>query len=391
MHFTRVKFTLYERFLRELRKKIIAQKTKKECLNFIKKNNPKKILIMNSSSYAKGMFKQRSHHFAELLSPYFDLVLYKSLADDGIVNWQKNIWLTKWIPNAKFENIEVYYYTTSVNQYPYKLNKKHIKNKQKLIYDYMDEMSEDISRNKDTILLWKNLTKLNPTLCIASSDKLFNDLKTTHPKVNKVLAKNGVTIEHFAIEKDYNKIPSDLKHIVDLKRPIVGYWGHFGNWIDIELLNKAAKMRPDYSFVYIGKNFNSKVDKLELLPNVYILGRKDYSILPQYGVWFDCATIAFKSGEIAKATSPVKLYEYMALKKPVVCTKDLRECYNYTGVLIAQNEEDFINKLDEAIKISKDENIRNELLRQAQKESWQEKVKTIVEELNLEEIYDKRV
>ena len=382
---------MYEKLLRKLRRIIIQNKAKKECLKFIKQNNPQKILIMNSSAYTKGMFKQRSHHFAELLSPYFDLVLYRSLTDEYIENWQKNIWLTKWIPNVKFKNRQVYYYTTSVNSYPYKLNKKHIKNGQKLIYDYMDQMSEDLVCTKDTMLLWKNLEKLKPQLCIASSDKLFKDLETTHPKVNKVLVKNGVTTQHFAIEKNYDNIADDLKGIVGLNKPIVGYWGYFGAWIDIELLNKTAKARPNYSFVYIGKNFNSKTEKLELLPNVYILGRKDYSILPKYGAWFDCAIIPFKCGEIAKATSPVKLFEYMALKKPVVCTKDLKECYNYKGVLIAQNDDDFINKIDEAIKISKDEHIKNELLKQAQMESWTQKVKTIVKKLNLEEVYDKQI
>lgn len=389
MYFTNVRFNLYEKLLRILRRKIISRNTKRECLNFIKKNNPKKILIMNSSAYIAGMFKQRSHHFAELLSPYFDLVLYRSLTENNIQNWQNNIWLTKWIPDVRFKNAEVYYYTTSVNSYPYKLNRKHVKNGQKLIYDYMDQMSEDIVCTKNTRLLWKNLEKLRPELCIASSDKLFNDLQVYHPNVEKILVKNGVTTEHFAIEQDYCKVPSDLKDIVDLKRPIVGYWGYLAKWIDIELLNKAAKARPDYSFVYIGKNFNSKAGRLDLLPNVYILGRKDYSILPEYGVWFDCAVIPFKLGEIAKATSPVKLFEYMALKKPVVCTKDLIECYNYEGVLISQDHEDFIKKIDEAINISKDENIKNKLLMQAQMQSWKEKVNTIVKTLKLEEVYGK--
>ena len=123
---------------------------------------------MNSSAYIAGMFKQRSHHFAELLSPYFDLVLYRSLTENNIQNWQNNIWLTKWIPDVRFKNAEVYYYTTSVNSYPYKLNRKHVKNGQKLIYDYMDQMSEDIVCTKNTRLLWKNLEKLRPELCIAS-------------------------------------------------------------------------------------------------------------------------------------------------------------------------------------------------------------------------------
>ena len=74
---------------------------------------------------------------------------------------------------------------------------------------------------------------------------------------------------------------------------------------------------------------------------------------------------------LAQGKLPAKdTVEYMAMKKPVVCTRDLFECYGYNGVLIAENEQDFINKLDEAIELSSDDVIKNALYKAADSHSW---------------------
>lgn len=368
--FSNIKFSLYERLVRLLNFWVERMISKKSCLELINKSGAKKILIMNSSAFRPGMFKQRSHHFAELLSDGFDLVIYRAPTQRTVKKWKNNIWLSRWIPDVKLGKKEVFYYTTSVNSYPFKKLLKNKKNGYKLIYDYMDEMTEELSYSNDIKLIWDKLDKLKPILCIASSERLYKKLNNHVPDCNNILVKNGVTLQHFSIERRYDNIPADLKPIVDMGKPIVGYYGHIASWIDINLLNKAAKARPEYNFVYIGQDFNSSDESLKFLDNVYYLGKKDYSILPEYGIWFDCATIPFKQGNIARATSPVKLFEYMAMKKPVVCTRDLFECYGYNGVLIAENEQDFINKLDEAIELSSDDVIKNALYKAADSHSW---------------------
>lgn len=100
------------------------------------------------------------------------------------------------------------------------------------------------------------------------------------------------------------------------------------------------------------------------------MGEKKYKELIRYSSLFDCAIIPFKDGEIAKATSPVKLFEYMCAQIPVVCTKDMQECYGYDGVFIAKDNTDFINCVDSAIAISKDENVKIKLLEYAKQNTW---------------------
>ena len=46
--------------------------------------------------------------------------------------------------------------------------------------------------------------------------------------------------------------------------------------------------------------------------------------------------------EITRATSPVKLFEYMAMEKPIVTTA-LPECMKYGTVNIARDKEEFVS------------------------------------------------
>ena len=68
----------------------------------------------------------------------------------------------------------------------------------------------------------------------------------------------GVTVEDFSREYGQDDLPGDIKAVVDEGKPIVGYYGYIAPWIDLELLNKAAKARPQYNFVYIGATFGVK-------------------------------------------------------------------------------------------------------------------------------------
>ena len=148
-NFSNIKYTLYEKFVRWLKYLIDCRNAKQSCLDLIKRTNPKRILVMNCSSFRPDMFNQRSHHFAQFFSKHFDLVIYKSLAQITVKKWENNIWLSKWLPDIKFKDADVYYYTTSVNTYPYRKLLKNTKNGYKLIYDYMDEMTEMLALNDD--------------------------------------------------------------------------------------------------------------------------------------------------------------------------------------------------------------------------------------------------
>ncbi len=243
-----------------------------------------------------------------------------------------------------------------------------------LIYDYIDDFSDLVIHNNKTQLeLFENLDKINFCLFSATAKSLYNQLVSRFGKDMVILNPNGVNVEDFKADAP-KFIYSDIKEILDQDKPIIGYYGALAEWLDWEMLNEIHKKRPEYNFVYIGFRYDKSIEKLIPADNVFVFSPKPYSELYKYVNLFDCCIIPFKKGDIAKATNPIKLFEYMSMKKTVVCTKDLLECYGYDGVLIANGIDDFATKLDEAIILGKDEIIKNKLYSTALKNTWKKRV-----------------
>jgi glycosyltransferase involved in cell wall biosynthesis len=84
--------------------------------------------------------------------------------------------------------------------------------------------------------------------------------------------------------------------------------------------------------------------------------------------------------DITESTSPIKLFEYMAMGKPIVTT-NMPECRKYQSVLIGKNHEEFIKKIDEALSLRDDREYKNILKKEAKANSWESKAKVIAEML----------
>lgn len=127
---------------------------------------------------------------------------------------------------------------------------------------------------------------------------------------------NGVDPEFFYIKEEV--VPPDMKNI---PMPIVGYAGKIQERIDIELIDYLSRELPNVSYVFIGQVLNNKVVKqLIRCKNVYYLGDKHYSLLPQYLNSFDICIIPHKVTSLTASMNPLKYYEYLAAGKPVVST-----------------------------------------------------------------------
>lgn len=366
----------------------------KKVNKYIKKHyNQTKIIALPTVDWNLKLY-QRPQHLALNLSNSNIFYIYGTYnyKDDnikGFLEMNKNLIIT----NQYFyflgnKNIK-YIFLLSTQQGTTISNlKKIIKNKQKIIYDYIDEIHEDIvGSNKQNQFLLKRhdyiMKNKIADLVLCVSKKLYNEAIQFYPKNKVLLSQNGVDYKHFQINKKESKIPNDLKEIVSSGKKIIGYYGAMANWLDFNLLNETAQKNPQWNFVYIGVDYNGGLAKLnQKLPNVHFLGPKDYGILPKYGIWFDITMIPFAKGEIAKSTSPLKMYEYMALKKPIVVTEDLHECYGFEGVLVSKNNvNDFEKNIKKAIEFTKNKKIINKLKEQALKNTWEKRALEIHQKL----------
>ncbi len=265
--------------------------------------------------------------------------------------------------------------------------KQMLKNGFELIFECIDELDEALSGgitiNQKKIL--KDLPNLGVKLFVSTAHRLTEQLERIVPESKILLSKNAVNVEKFNYERFKDGgLPADLRNIRKDGKKIIGYYGAIAPWLDYDLIHETAKRHPEYELVFIGVDYDGALAKLDTsFKNIHYLGAKKQSELPSYAVHFDCAIIPFMPGDIAKSTSPIKLFEYMALGLPTVCTKDLNECVGYKYVYVAKNASDFEKFLQEAIGQSRDNNVKKELLAQAENNTWEYRAKEILKALGI--------
>lgn len=143
---------------------------------------------------------------------------------------------------------------------------------------------------------------------------------------------NGVNPEEFLNIHD-SYIPEDMVEIVATGHKIIGYYGYLAEWMDYDMVRRAALSRPEYEFVFIGKSIYD-TSKFDGVSNIHLLGLKPYKDLSDYAKLFDVATIPFVINEKMDCVSPIKFYEYCALGLPVITSK-MREMEKYVCDFVA--------------------------------------------------------
>lgn len=206
-------------------------------------------------------------------------------------------------------------------------------------------------------------------MVIVSADRLLQSKKQLHPKT--VLVRHGVDYSHFS-----KALRSDLevpKQIVDLPRPIIGYFGLMAeDWIDIELLVRVAKDFPQGSLVLLGK-VTTDLSALSALPNVHILGRKPYTELPNYCKGFDVALLPFPINEVTLNANPLKVREYLAAGLPVVSTA-IPEVEVLGMCRIGRDHSSFVEEIRAALEAPGPRIERSELVKN---DSWDARLEDI--------------
>lgn len=247
----------------------------------------------------------------------------------------------------------------------------------KIIYEYVDEISPEISGCEIPSHIIERLENAvrdeENTYVVTTATKLYEDVKFYRSK-NFALITNGVEYEHFSKKVGKKELPYNLLKIFQEKKPIIGYYGAIARWMDYDLLKKIAKERPEYNILLIGLDYDGSVQEqgLDEYKNIHILPPVNYQILPRYGKFFDVCIIPFKINDVTKSTSPIKLFEYMAMGKPIVTT-DLPECRKYESVMIGKSEREFLNLLDKAIGKNIDPAYIKILRKEAINNSWARK------------------
>jgi len=242
----------------------------------------------------------------------------------------------------------------------------------KIIYDMVDNI-EGFTEVKDIFVSQERKLLKTADLVIITSETM----KKKVSKYNKdiMLLENACDYEHFVKSRKPQKRPDDLPND---NRPIIGYYGAIWDWFDTDLLLYLAKQRPEYNFVLLGTILPKNQKLISDVNNIWYLGEKNYNDLPVYLHFFNTAIIPFLLNELTKYVHPVKIFEYLCAGKPVVSVK-LNDIENYPYVFIGETKEDFLNKIDNTLKIEID---LNRIDRFLLNNTWDLRFKKLIEQIN---------
>ena len=241
-----------------------------------------------------------------------------------------------------------------------------------VIYDYIDALSGEISGTKrvprSCAALYRFAMRNPQTLILASSLALLRDARTHKRKEDVLLVENGVDCAHFSVPGD---CPEDeaFRALLARGRPIVCYYGALARWLDYASLRCIAH-DGRFSLLLIGVKYDASYDaELAGCENVCFLGPKPYARLKDYAARCDVMLVPFLPGEVGDAASPVKLFEYLALGKPVVASATA-ECRRCRSALIARSAEEYIRCIEQALVLRDCRIYRLRALAEAQKADW---------------------
>ena len=159
---------------------------------------------------------------------------------------------------------------------------------------------------------------------------------------NIALIRNAGEYEHFSQK------PQEM-YSDSLGRKIVGYYGAIAEWFDLELIRRIAEAEPNVLILLVGNDTVDAGKSLKDLQNVKFMGEVPYSKLPYYLYAFDVCLLPFKVIPLTLATNPVKVYEYLASGKPVVCV-DLPEIAQFGDlVLKASSQQEFVRMVSTSL------------------------------------------
>ena len=377
-------------------------------INEILNNNYDRIIIWRSSFGWNVPLFQRPQHISKNFAKNNCLVFYEVTTVTDKVKTYKKIYENLYLINFNNNAMKKLLFTelAKINKPKYMqfystdctLNVETIKNYindgYKIIYEYIDDLSPKLVGTKDLPLNIKEkyeymLEDTKNVFVVVTADELEKDVISKRGNEKLVFSCNGVDYEHFnKIDKDYI-FDKKFQKVLDENKPIIGYYGALASWFDYEMIKYLAKIKPEYNIVLFGIKYDDSFDKagLEKNSNIHFLGSKDYNTLPNYANKFDVCTIPFLINDITQATSPLKLFEYMALGKPIVTTA-MNECQKYQSVMIANDKDEFFKLITQALYLSKEHNedYYNVLNREALENTWEEKAKLII---NLLKKYEK--
>ena len=219
----------------------------------------------------------------------------------------------------------------------------------RLVFDMVDDLSAYGGGHWDHVEHAMRRLVEDSDLLVVTAKTLLDRYGASASRAVQV--SNGFDTGLFSPEQARARVPSSLSGI---PHPILGFIGTLFAFLDFELLEQVARVHHDKSLVLVGPveaSVERSVARLRELPNVVHIGGQPQSAIPAYVSAFDVCLNPFRRGRVADSVSPLKVYEYLAMGRPVVSTpmKALQMEDAARAVAFADGASEFCKQIDRCL------------------------------------------
>ncbi len=231
--------------------------------------------------------------------------------------------------------------------------------------DVLQECYDDIQRNADVIF--------------TVSEGLVDVLGKQE---NVFYIPNGVDTQHFEqpvcnLQLLGKSSPERLR----TRKAIVGYHGIIQPRVNLQIFSYLADKHPEYDFVLVGpvwKEMQKEARELAKKSNIRFLGPVSYQRLPEILHCFDVALIPHKIDTFTHSMNPLKMYEYLAVGKPIISTPVAGSDQFQDLVQLAVSPEDFSQQIQKALTTDSPELVERRR-KMAEQHRWQQRVQLMLD------------
>lgn len=245
----------------------------------------------------------------------------------------------------------------------------------KLVYDKMDEDSQ-IATNyflKESLKSKEEKLIKSADLIFVSCQKFFDQIKEKHSNVK--LLQNGVMVD-FAHSIGIMHQDEPVRFGLSHQKTIFGYVGTISHWFDFEVLNIILEADQNNEVVLVGNNMMPEMEH----ERVHYVAPVKKELVAGIIEQFDVCLYNFKRNDLLDTINPVKIYEYLAMNKPVLAVESMETRQFGKKLMLYEKPEDVRNILSVGWRCPfRSEEERRRFIND---NSWESRIHLVEKELN---------